>query len=55
LVVAHRLKTLDQAVGILDTSLLSTDRELEFYSPKNLINKSSYYRDLLSGKAVLED
>jgi ABC-type multidrug transport system fused ATPase/permease subunit len=55
LVVAHRLKTLDQAVGILDTSLLSTERELEFYSPKNLINKSSYYRDLLSGKAVLED
>ena len=54
-VVAHRLKTLDQAVGILDTSLISTYPELKFYTKDDLMTVSQYYRDLQAGKAQLEE
>ena len=54
-VVAHRLKTLDQAVGILDTSLISTHPELKFYTKDELMTVSQYYRDLQDGKAQLEE
>jgi ABC-type multidrug transport system fused ATPase/permease subunit len=54
-VVAHRLKTLDKAVGILDTSLITQNTQLEFYSQQKLIKVSQYYRDLRQGKAQLEE
>ncbi len=54
-VVAHRLKTLDQAVGILDTSLISSYPELKFYTESELLEISQYYRDLKAGKAELEE
>ena len=54
-VVAHRLKTLDQAVGILDTSLIPTYPELKFYNKDELMTVSQYYRDLQAGKAQLEE
>jgi ATP-binding cassette, subfamily B, bacterial AbcA/BmrA len=55
LVVAHRLKTLYNAIAILDSSLIASQKELEFYTRNELEQKSQYYRDLISGKAVLED
>ncbi len=54
LVVAHRLKTLDEAQGILDTSLLKTQKDLEFMDRKTLEKKSKYYQDLMSGSALLD-
>jgi ABC-type bacteriocin/lantibiotic exporter with double-glycine peptidase domain len=54
-VVAHRLKTLDQAVGILDTSLISSYPELKFHIKDELMTVSQYYRDLKAGKAQLEE
>jgi ABC-type multidrug transport system fused ATPase/permease subunit len=53
LVVAHRLKTLDQAVAILDTSLLTTSKKLSFMSREELTQNSQYYQDLQSGNASL--
>lgn len=55
LVVAHRLKTLDEAIGILDSSLIKDQKEMVFYTRKELEIESQYYRDLIAGKAVLED
>jgi ABC-type multidrug transport system fused ATPase/permease subunit len=55
LVVAHRLKTLETAVAILDMSLAKTETNLQFMTKQELLSKSKYYQDLLSGKAVLEE
>ena len=55
LVVAHRLKTLDEAAAILDSSLISSKKDMVFYTRSELEGCSQYYRDLLSGKAILED
>jgi ABC-type multidrug transport system fused ATPase/permease subunit len=55
LVVAHRLKTLDDAVAILDSSLIETQKDMKFYTREELSKQSQYYRDLMAGKAILED
>jgi ATP-binding cassette, subfamily B, bacterial PglK len=55
LVVAHRLKTLEEAIGILDSSLIKTRKEMIFHTIDELQIESQYYRDLIAGKAVLED
>lgn len=55
LVVAHRLKTLDEAQGILDTSLISKERELIFYTRDQLSQKSQYYQDLMIGHTILDE
>lgn len=49
LVIAHRLKTIDQAVGILDCSLLAIEKNLIFYSQQELANRSQYYQGLMAG------
>jgi ABC-type multidrug transport system fused ATPase/permease subunit len=54
LVVAHRLNTLDNAVGIMDMSLLDTQTELKFYTRSQLIQHSNYYQALLNGTVNLE-
>ncbi|MEI6729006.1 MAG: ATP-binding cassette domain-containing protein [bacterium] len=54
-VVAHRLKTLEEAVAILDSSLIDTYKDLNFYSRSQLKTKSQYYQDLMAGKAKLDD
>lgn len=54
-VVAHRLKTLDKAVGIMDTSLIKNYPELKFYNELELLKTSQYYKDLQAGKAELEE
>lgn len=54
LVVAHRLKTLDEAVAIMDTSLLTESKELAFYTNPELVKASAYYQKLLSGEVELD-
>lgn len=55
LVVAHRLKTLDQAKAILDSSLVEAEKALIFHTKQELKTKSQYYQDLMSGKTTLDE
>ena len=55
LVVAHRLKTLEEAIGILDISITQPHSSLNFYTPSELLQVSQYFRDLQSGLAKLEE
>jgi ABC-type transport system involved in cytochrome bd biosynthesis fused ATPase/permease subunit len=55
IVIAHRLKTLDAAIGIMDFSLLSEKKNMEFYSYETLEKKSKYYKKLLHGEISLEE
>ena len=55
LVVAHRLKTLEQAVAILDSSLILAQKQMEFYTREDLLRVSKYYQDLMAGNAKLEE
>jgi ABC-type multidrug transport system fused ATPase/permease subunit len=48
IVVVHRLKTLDKAQGLLDTSLIKSHKTLEFLEPNKLLKISNYYQDLIS-------
>ncbi len=49
LVVAHRLKTIEKAVGIIDLSLLSQSKTITTYPPNVLLEKSVYYKELVHG------
>ena len=55
LVVAHRLKTLESAVGILDMSRAKLDKNLVFYNKNDLIRVSPYFKNLLEGNLELDD
>lgn len=48
-VIAHRLKTIDQAVGILDCSLLAKEKTLLFRDHQVLAQYSLYYQQLMAG------
>lgn len=50
LVIAHRLKTLEQAEGLIDLSLLPYDKTIKTYKPEELKSHSTYYHLLLQGK-----
>ena len=54
MVIAHRLKTLDDAKKILDLSLMKKDSELKFYTPTELSTHSEYYKELLEGTQDIE-
>lgn len=54
LVIAHRLKTLDDAVGILDFSLLEEEKYMHFYTREELEKKSIYYKRLLQGDITID-
>jgi ABC-type multidrug transport system fused ATPase/permease subunit len=54
IVVAHRLKTLASAEGILDVSLLENNNNMEFWNHDELLKQSEYYKDLTTGKASLD-
>ncbi|MBL4588119.1 ATP-binding cassette domain-containing protein, partial [Candidatus Babeliales bacterium] len=47
IVIAHRIKTLENAVGIMDFSLLAEEQEMRFYSFADLLKHSDYYNNLL--------
>ncbi|MCF7799547.1 ABC transporter ATP-binding protein/permease [Candidatus Babeliales bacterium] len=49
IVIAHRIITIKDAVGILDFSLLTKEKEIKFYTHEELITISSYYKYLISG------
>jgi ABC-type multidrug transport system fused ATPase/permease subunit len=54
MVIAHRLKTIENAVGIMDFSLVESSKELKFMDKIELNQKSQYYRELMAGKIELE-
>lgn len=54
-VIAHRLKTINNAVGILDLSLLPYEKELIFYTHQDLQKKSTFYKQLVNGTISLEE
>ena len=55
IVIAHRLKTLEDAHGILDFSLLEPGVTLKFLDRKDLKDQSNYYCQLLAGTQSLEE
>ncbi len=54
LVIAHRLKTVSQAAGLIDLSLLSETQDIKIYPPLELLMKSEYYRLLMQGSVALD-
>ena len=54
LVIAHRLKTIEHAIGIIDLSLLSEDKKITPYTPADLLERSNYYAQLMGGKLQLD-
>ena len=55
IVIAHRLKTVSKAAGILDCSLLSQSKTMRFYTHEQLLTHSDYYKKLMYGKVAIED
>ncbi|HXW85732.1 MAG TPA: ABC transporter ATP-binding protein [Candidatus Bathyarchaeia archaeon] len=55
IVIAHRLHTLEEAIGILDCSLLSADKHLTFYTREDLMKYSDYYKKLIKGEVPLDE
>ncbi len=55
LVIAHRLHTLADAIGILDFSLIDKEKEMIFYPRQELEKKSPYYKKLMQGDVSIED
>jgi ABC-type multidrug transport system fused ATPase/permease subunit len=53
-VIAHRINTLEQAVKILDFSLLSLEKEIKFLPIQELAEVSPYYKKLVKGEITLE-
>ncbi len=54
LVVAHRLKTIQKAVGIIDLSLLHKEKAINAYTSHVLQEHSHYYKELIQGKIQLD-
>lgn len=54
-VIAHRLQTLKNAVGILDISLILETKKMRFYPKPILEQHSTYYRLLLEGAVDITD
>lgn len=55
IVIAHRLKTLKEAEGILDFSLNKTNQNMCFENHSQLMQKSDYYRKLIMGVEQLDE
>jgi ABC-type multidrug transport system fused ATPase/permease subunit len=54
MVIAHRLKTIENAIGIMDFSLLAESKKLEFLPKEILLSSSNYYKGLMEGKIALQ-
>jgi ABC-type multidrug transport system fused ATPase/permease subunit len=54
LVIAHRLKTVEKAVGLIDLSLLDQEKDMRVYTPSALQKRSTYYCELLQGKVPFD-
>lgn len=55
IVIAHRLKTIEDALGILDFSLIDKEKDIVFYPRSVLEKKSTYYQRLMQGAIPIED
>jgi ABC-type multidrug transport system fused ATPase/permease subunit len=55
IVIAHRLKTIEEAVGIFDFSLIDKEKDIIFYPRDVLEKKSTYYQRLIQGAVPMED
>jgi ATP-binding cassette subfamily B protein len=55
LIIAHRIKTIQTAVGILDFSLIAREKNMRLYTQQELLETSFYYQQLMRGKISLED
>jgi ABC-type multidrug transport system fused ATPase/permease subunit len=53
-VIAHRLKTVEQAAALIDLSLLGKTSAIKAYSSEELLKYSEYYRLLMQGKVALD-
>lgn len=51
LVIAHRLRTIENAVGIIDLSLIKEDKHIVAYEPALLAEISHYYAKLINKEA----
>lgn len=54
LVIAHRLKTVENAAGLIDLSLLDEEKDIIAYPAQELERKSPYYQKLIQGKVPLD-
>lgn len=54
LVVAHRLRTLEKTMGILDLSLMNDSKTLMFRTHDELMRVSYYYRQLRAGNISID-
>jgi len=54
MVIAHRLRTISNAVGILDFSLIAKEKDILFYTHDKLKKKSEYYKRLMGGFEPLD-
>jgi ABC-type multidrug transport system fused ATPase/permease subunit len=50
LVIAHRLKTLQEAQGLIDLTLLASDKDIKIYTPDELKSRSDYYESLFHAR-----
>jgi len=55
IVIAHRLNTLHDAIGILDFSLIDQEKDMIFYPRDILEKKSTYYKKLMQGDVPIEE
>ena len=53
LLIAHRLKTLKDAAGLIDLSLIVETKNIQVYAADQLEKYSPYYRRLLEGKDTI--
>jgi ABC-type multidrug transport system fused ATPase/permease subunit len=54
LVIAHRLKTVEDAQGIIDFSLIDGHQKIMVYSKEELAQHSPYYTKLIKGEATFD-
>lgn len=55
IVIAHRLRTIEDAIGILDFSLIDKEKDIVFYPRPILEKRSTYYQRLMQGAIPIED
>jgi len=53
-VVAHRLKTLEKALALIDSSLFQKTDIIKAYTNSELQKESEYYRNVLQGVVILD-
>ena len=55
MVIAHRLNTVKEAVGLIDCSIMSEKNEITIQTHDSLVEKSAYYKQLVEGRISIEE